>query len=126
MSVNKGHARAWNTYLEGEILLKLAELFDLGFDLRLGPVLDQLLRRERDLLALAFVFILHLGGFGQRRQRAREALLQLDQARLYALEGALRVMDGIREPTRGEVERDAQLVMRLGELARRQREQLRF
>jgi hypothetical protein len=35
-------------------------------------------------------------------------------------------MDGIREPTRGEVERDAQLVMRLGELARRQREQLRF
>jgi hypothetical protein len=36
------------------------------------------------------------------------------------------MVDGIRQPTGREVERDAQFVVRLGELARRQREQIRF
>lgn len=35
-------------------------------------------------------------------------------------------MNGIREPTGREIERDAELIMRLRELARRQRKQFRF
>ena len=52
--------------------------------------------------------------------------MQLVKARLDALEGTLCVVDGVREPAGREVERDAELVMHLGELARRQREQLRL
>jgi hypothetical protein len=47
-------------YLEREILLQLAELLDLGFDLGLAPVLDQFLRSKRSLRALALAFALSL------------------------------------------------------------------
>ena len=52
--------------------------------------------------------------------------MQLDKACLYALERTLCVMDSVCKPTGCEIERDAELVVRLGKLARRQREQLRF
>ena len=64
----KGHAKASScAYLECEILLQLAELFNLGFDLRPTPVLDELFRSKHDLLGLALsftlVFVLRVGGF---------------------------------------------------------------
>ena len=40
-------------YLEREVLLQLAELFNLSLDLCLAPFLDQLLLSKRNLLALA-------------------------------------------------------------------------
>ena len=45
-------------YLECEILLQLAELFNFGFELCLAPVLDQLLRSKCRLLGLALVLTL--------------------------------------------------------------------
>ena len=52
------------TYLEREILLQLAELFNLSLDLSFAPILDELLPSKQNLRALTFTFTLpvRIGG----------------------------------------------------------------
>lgn len=52
------------TNLEPEILLQLAELFNLSLDLSLAPILYQLLLSKCYLLSLSLVLSIRFGRFG--------------------------------------------------------------